>query len=110
MFSAYGVLFKQKANDMRMWRNWQTRWIQVPVKAISYGFKSLHPHHKETIILIRKISVLWLFYCLNRVFLPFFWHIFEKIRLVGIVFVLASFFSFYPLKIKSFTLYPFRSF
>ncbi len=32
---------------MRMWRNWQTRWIQVPVKAISYGFKSLHPHQKN---------------------------------------------------------------
>ncbi len=29
-----------------MWRNWQTRWIQVPVKAISYGFKSLHLHQK----------------------------------------------------------------
>ena len=28
----------------QMWRNWQTRWIQVPVKAISYGFKSLHLH------------------------------------------------------------------
>ncbi len=35
-------------NYMRMWRNWQTRWIQVPVKAISYGFKSLHPHQKST--------------------------------------------------------------
>ena len=32
---------------MRMWRNWQTRWIQVPVKAISYGFKSLHPQNKK---------------------------------------------------------------
>ena len=30
-----------------MWRNWQTRWIQVPVKAISYGFKSLHPQNKK---------------------------------------------------------------
>ena len=31
---------------MRMWRNWQTRWIQVPVIAISCGFKSHHPHQK----------------------------------------------------------------
>lgn len=35
-------------------------------------FKSCHSHHKETIILIRKISVLWLFYCPNRGILPFF--------------------------------------
>ena len=58
--------------NKQMWRNWQTRWIQVPVRAISYGFESLHLHHKETIILIRKISVLWLFYCKNRGSLPFF--------------------------------------
>jgi len=31
-----------------------------------HGRKSRFPHHKETIILIRKISVLWLFYCPNR--------------------------------------------
>ena len=31
---------------MRMWRNWQTRYIQVLVTAMSYGFKSLHPHQK----------------------------------------------------------------
>ena len=31
----------------QMWRNWQTRWIQVPVKAISYGFKSLHLHQNR---------------------------------------------------------------
>ena len=30
-----------------MWRNWQTRMVQVHVKAISWGFKSLHPHQKE---------------------------------------------------------------
>ena len=30
------------------------------------------PHHKETIILIRKISVLWFFYCKNMDILPFF--------------------------------------
>ena len=34
--------------------------------------QNIHPHHKETIILIRKISVLWLFYCQNGVVLPFF--------------------------------------
>ena len=30
--------------DLRMWRNWQTRMVQVHMKAISWGFKSLHPH------------------------------------------------------------------
>ena len=35
-------------------------------------FESSHSDHKETIILIRKISVLWLFYCKNRDSLPFF--------------------------------------
>lgn len=32
---------------MRMWRNRQTRMVQVHVKAISWGFKSLHPHHEK---------------------------------------------------------------
>lgn len=29
-----------------MWRNWQTRQIQVLVVATLCGFKSHHPHHK----------------------------------------------------------------
>ena len=33
----------------RMWRNWQTRMVQVHVKAISWGFKSLHPHQKASL-------------------------------------------------------------
>ena len=33
--------------NMQMWRNWQTRWIQVPVRVISYGFESLHLHQKS---------------------------------------------------------------
>ncbi len=32
-----------------MWRNRQTRQIQVLVVAIPCGFKSLHPHHKSDI-------------------------------------------------------------
>ena len=32
---------------MRRWRNWQTRWIQVPVVAILCGFKSHPPHQKK---------------------------------------------------------------
>ena len=34
-------------------------------------FKSCHPHHKETVILIRKISVLWFFIAKTGAFCPF---------------------------------------
>src|SRR3954453_15195092 len=30
---------------VRMWRNWQTRWVQVSVLAREWRFKSSHPHH-----------------------------------------------------------------
>gem|GEM_PF-625904 len=30
---------------MRVWRNWQTRKIQVLVEATLYRFKSCYPHH-----------------------------------------------------------------
>ena len=30
---------------MRMWRNWQTRMVQVHVLAREWRFKSSHPHH-----------------------------------------------------------------
>ena len=34
--------------DVRIWRNWQTRWFQVPVPAREWRFKSSYPHHKLT--------------------------------------------------------------
>ena len=40
------VKFRGKLN-MRMWRNRQTRQIQVLVVAILCGFKSLHPHQES---------------------------------------------------------------
>ena len=43
-----------------MWRNWQTRWIQVPVKAISYGFKSLHLHQTRQASPLRLELVVFL--------------------------------------------------
>ena len=42
-----GAAAQKEKQNMQMWRNWQTRWIQVPVKAISYGFKSLHLHQNS---------------------------------------------------------------
>ena len=48
----------------RMWRNWQTRMVQVHVKAISWGFKSLHPHQRRLIVLIREyLKLSALFFC-----------------------------------------------
>ncbi len=47
---------KQKSKYMQTWRNWQTRWIQVPVKAISCGFDSHRLHHIITLILIQSQS------------------------------------------------------
>lgn len=43
----------------------------VQARSLSLSYESTSSHHKETIILIRKISVLWLFYCKIRVFCPF---------------------------------------
>ena len=37
----------EKKLNMRIWRNWQTRMVQVHVKAISCRFKSCYPHHKK---------------------------------------------------------------
>jgi hypothetical protein len=32
---------------MRIWRNWQTRTVQVRVRAISWRFKSSYPHQRR---------------------------------------------------------------
>jgi hypothetical protein len=32
-----------------MWRNWQTRWVQVSVLAREWRFKSSHPHHTSSV-------------------------------------------------------------
>ena len=38
----------RRPHTMRVWRNWQTRWLQVPVGATSWGFESLHPHQQKS--------------------------------------------------------------
>ena len=35
-----------EATNGSRWRNWQTRWLQEPVSARTYGFKSL-PRYQE---------------------------------------------------------------
>ena len=79
--------------------------LDLGSSAIACRFKSCHPYHKETIILIRKISVLWLFYCQNGGFRAYFYQFHKNLRLAGIVFVLASLFSFYALFKQSFNLW-----
>ena len=58
----------------------------------SCRFDSCYPHHKEAIILIRKISVLWFFYCKNRDVLPFFIDFIAKMKAFRDCFVIASLF------------------
>ena len=36
-----------RCGDSREWRNWQTRWLQVPVPARAWGFKSPLAHANE---------------------------------------------------------------
>ena len=36
-----------KLIDMQVWRNWQTRMVQVHMKAISCRFKSCYLHHEK---------------------------------------------------------------
>ncbi len=48
---------------MRIWRNWQTRMVQVHVIAISWRFKSSYPHPKSLIqkyegFFIRRCSLM----------------------------------------------------
>ena len=70
---------------------------------------SRFPHHKETIILIRKISVLWFFYWRKRGILLFFIGFTAKIQACRDSFHPRKPFLFLAVKYKSFTLYPFRS-
>ena len=69
-----------------------------------FGEKCPYPHHKETIILIRKISVLWFFYYKNCGVLPIFIGFIAKTEACWDNFVLASFFVL-AVNYKSFTLW-----
>ena len=60
--------------DMRIWRNWQTRMVQVHVRALSWRFKSSYPHHVGA-----KFALFRLIFYKNKVirvgtdFAPFFY-------------------------------------
>lgn len=53
---------------MRIWRNWQTRMVQVHVRAISWRFKSSYPHHKKAF----EQYISRLFYFEKPIFNPFY--------------------------------------
>ncbi len=46
-FIIVAVSLRLQQNKMRVWRNWQTRKIQVLVGATLYRFKSCYPHHRR---------------------------------------------------------------
>ncbi len=52
-----------------MWRNRQTRWIQVPVVATPCGFKSHHPHQNA---IGKPFFPVAFFYCVRFDALDFF--------------------------------------
>ena len=55
--SGRDIIFKLtlcSTQHLRSWRNWQTRWIQVPVVAIPWRFESSRPHHTFNLTLLRK--------------------------------------------------------
>ncbi len=41
----------------REWRNWQTRWLQVPVPARAWGFKSPLAHENGRTRMVRPFFV-----------------------------------------------------
>ena len=44
---------------MRIWRNWQTRTVQVRVKVTSWGFESLYPHQIKEQSSIQNSLPIW---------------------------------------------------
>ena len=52
------MMYNIKVSNMQVWRNWQTRTVQVRMRAISCRFKSCYLHHVEA-----KFALLRLFLC-----------------------------------------------
>ncbi len=42
--------------NLQVWRNWQTRMVQVHVRATSCRFKSCYLHQKRSVILIQSYA------------------------------------------------------
>ena len=49
---------RTRATIARMWRNWQTRWLQVPVGATPWRFESSHPQSRETLFSGEQVRAL----------------------------------------------------
>ena len=75
----------------------------------SWKYLFCRPSHKETIILIRKISVLWLFLLQKWGWFALFHRFYSKNEGLPGCFSSSQVFLFLAVKYKSFILYPFRS-
>ena len=49
---------RTRATIARMWRNWQTRWLQVPVGATPWRFESSHPQSREALFSGEQVRAL----------------------------------------------------
>ena len=63
-YEIYSIIKKsvdEKAN-MRIWRNWQTRTVQVRVRVTSWGFESLYPHqlieHMDNVLYFNMMGMM----------------------------------------------------
>lgn len=41
------IVASRETKNLRIWRNWQTRTVQVRVRATSWRFESSYPHQKK---------------------------------------------------------------
>ena len=55
------VKIQREKLNMRIWRNWQTRMVQVHMNANSCRFKSCYPHHEK----LDFIGLFSFFLCIN---------------------------------------------
>ena len=64
-FFAEYCIIKKSLDDianMRIWRNWQTRTVQVRVRVTSWGFESLYPHqlieHMDNVLYFNMMGMM----------------------------------------------------
>ena len=58
-----GLNKNEQLHNMQVWRNWQTRKIQVLIRAILYGFDPLHLHQRKSESDTVTVFGLDFFYC-----------------------------------------------
>ena len=89
----FGICWEIRWIYKRIWRNWQTRMVQVHMKAISCRFKSCYPHHDAMSHLINALSPV------STGLAPFFWF-FSKITIDKMYYNTLFFFWTFPSRVK----------